>query len=106
MQARSIALPILTCSLAFITHLGDAQVPRGITDRSGKPRQVLPEERLDALARAQVWTSPTLPVSKEPLGAHPEQPAFLECKFLMADQRSRTPRFGLTRVCSKRPEFP
>jgi len=50
-------------------------------------------ERLDALARAQVWRPPAVPVSQAHLAAAPAAPAFLSCRFQISDLGGTSQKF-------------
>ena len=54
------------------------------------------DERRDALARAQVWRKPAVPVSQARLGAPPSQPASLSCKFQITDLGGTAQKFDCT----------
>ena len=57
-------------------------------------RNVSAEERLDALARAQVWRAPAVPVGRARLA--PSQPPSLSCKFQITDLGGTAQKFDCT----------
>jgi hypothetical protein len=50
-------------------------------------------ERRDALTRARVWRSPSVPISKARLGSDPDQPDFINCKFKITELGGTAPKF-------------
>jgi hypothetical protein len=50
-------------------------------------------QRLDALARAQVWKPPAVPVSKARLAPEPGQPPVIECKFKITELGGTASKF-------------
>ena len=50
-------------------------------------------ERLDALARAQVWRPPAVPVRQARLTPDPGQPPVIECKFKITELGGTAPKF-------------
>lgn len=59
-------------------------------------KDVSAEERIDALARAQVWRKPTVPISQAQLGASPSQPKSLTCRFQITDLGGTAQKFDCT----------
>ena len=59
-------------------------------------KNVSTEERLDALARAQVWRAPTVPVNKARLTAAPSQPESIACRFQITDLSGTAQKFDCT----------
>lgn len=56
-------------------------------------RQVSVDERLDALARAQIWRRPSTPVSRAYLGSPKDTPRELTCHFVLSTPGGTTPKF-------------
>ena len=50
-------------------------------------------ERLNVLTRAQVWTAPSVPVSKARLARASGQPDFISCKFKITELGGTAPKF-------------
>jgi hypothetical protein len=50
-------------------------------------------ERAEALARAQVWRAPSVPISKARLAGHADQRGQLTCKFKITKLGGTTPKF-------------
>ena len=75
----------------------DAKTERDKTDdphsRASASRVVSDAERLDALARAQVWHRPITPIGKVSLAADPNAPADLTCRFKLSKLGGTTPKF-------------
>jgi hypothetical protein len=74
--------------------------PRG--DEAAKRRKERPRddervvsdaERLDALARAQVWRAPSTPIARARLGRTSETPDSVTCRFRLAALGGTTPKF-------------
>jgi hypothetical protein len=57
-----------------------------------KSKTVSPEERLDALSRATVWTTPP-PIARVYLGADPKQPKEITCQFEITQLGGTAPKF-------------
>src|SRR5689334_14446066 len=57
-----------------------------------KSKTVSAEQRLDALARAQVWMSPP-PIAKANLGDDPKQPKEITCTFEISQLGGTAPKF-------------
>jgi hypothetical protein len=70
---------------------GDAAAPH--EDQAKDERLVSDAERLDAIARAQVWREPLVPVSQAKLGSDPAAPRMVTCKFKMSALGGTTPKF-------------
>lgn len=62
-------------------------------DRESKSREVTDAERLETLARAQVWRRPATPIAKAWLGADPNAPKDLSCRFMLSTLGGTTPKF-------------
>ncbi len=56
-------------------------------------RTVSIRERADAIARAQVWRSPSTPIGRAFLGADRHAPSMIECRFRFSDLGGTTPKF-------------
>ncbi len=59
-------------------------------------RNVSSEERLDALARAQVWRAPKVAIGKAVLAATPSQPESISCRFQITDLSGTAQKFDCT----------
>lgn len=59
-------------------------------------KSVSTEERLDALARAQVWRAPSVPVGKARLTGAPSQPESIACRFQLTDLSGTAQKFDCT----------
>jgi hypothetical protein len=59
-------------------------------------KDVSADERLDALARAQVWRKPTVPIDRVRLGTPPSQPKSLSCRFQITDLGGTAQKFDCT----------
>ena len=57
-----------------------------------KSKTVSPEERIDALSRAAVWSAPP-PISGARLGPDPKQPKEITCKFQISQLGGTAPKF-------------
>jgi hypothetical protein len=66
-----------------------------------KSKTVAPEERLDALARASVWTAPS-PIAKAQLGTDPKQPKEISCKFEITQLGGTAPKFDCRTASGER----
>jgi len=51
------------------------------------------DERNDAVARAQVWRAPSVPIGRASLGPDPNAHRSLECRFKLTDLGGTTPKF-------------
>lgn len=56
-------------------------------------REVSDEERLDTLARAQIWRRPSPPVNRAYLGSPADAPKELSCRFVVSAPGGTTPKF-------------
>ncbi len=56
-------------------------------------KNVSAEERLDALARAQVWRAPKVPVARARLSAPVSQPESISCRFLITELNGTAQKF-------------
>ena len=56
-------------------------------------RTVSIRERAEAIARAQVWRSPTTPIGRAVLGADRRAPSMIECRFRFSNLGGTTPKF-------------
>jgi len=56
-------------------------------------RIITPAERDEALARAQVWTAPGVPVAAAYFGLDPGHPRALTCRFEVSELGGTTPKF-------------
>ena len=72
------------------TRAEQSAEPRAKTVKSKK---VSDAERLDALARAQVWQQPKVPISKARLDSDPQQPQAINCKFAITELGGTAPKF-------------
>ena len=74
-----------------------AKPDEGKTDdprpRAPKERVVSDAERLETLARAQVWMQPRTPIRKAWLGADASAPKELACRFKLSTLGGTTPKF-------------
>lgn len=61
--------------------------------RGDEPRTVSDAERIDAIARAQIWRPPRVPVAKAYLGAAAGAPTDLSCRFHLSTLGGTTPKF-------------
>ena len=59
-------------------------------------KSVSTEDRLDALARAQVWRAPALPVSNVRFTASASQPESISCRFQITDLGGTAQKFDCT----------
>ena len=59
-------------------------------------RSVSTEERLDALARAQVWRAPAVPVGNVRFTASASQPESISCRFQITDLGGTAQKFDCT----------
>jgi hypothetical protein len=73
-----------------------------LTAQDGKPptedskpatMSVSASERLEALARVQVWRAPSVPISKARLAKDPAQPDFISCRFKITELGGTAPKF-------------
>src|SRR6187431_1014524 len=60
---------------------------------SSRKRVLSADERNEALARAQVWRRPLVPVSEAYLGQDREAPRELDCTFRLNAPSGTTPKF-------------
>jgi hypothetical protein len=51
------------------------------------------DQREDAIARAQVWRAPAVPIGHATLGADASAPRALDCRFKLTDLGGTTPKF-------------
>jgi hypothetical protein len=58
-----------------------------------EPRIIGGRERAQALARAQVWRAPNVPVARAFFGADRTTPSSIECRFRLMDVGGTTPKF-------------
>src|SRR6185436_13792681 len=56
-------------------------------------RVVSARERAEALARAQVWQTPKIPIGRARFGADRTMPSMVECRFRLNDLGGTTPKF-------------
>jgi len=61
-----------------------------------KSKKVSDAERVDALARAAVWTAPRTPIAKARLDSDPQQPQNIECTFAVEEVGGTAPKFDCT----------
>jgi hypothetical protein len=59
-------------------------------------KNVTAEERADALARAQIWRKPAVPISRAELGPQASQPNELSCRFQITDLNGTAQKFDCT----------
>jgi hypothetical protein len=93
MQAGRVSAAVLA-SVVLLGTQGAA--PGGNAAPKGGRRQaknVSPEERLDALARAQVWRRPTVPISRADLAGNPSLAGNVDCTFTISDLGGTAPKF-------------
>ena len=64
--------------------------------KKSNSKNVSAEERLDALARAQVWRAPSVPVGKARLTGAPSQPESISCRFQITDLGGTAQKFDCT----------
>jgi len=77
---------------AIMTQAARSEAPPAPPARKAT-RNVSPEERLDALARAQVWRSPAVPVAQARFTAPASQPTEIACKFLITELGGTAQKF-------------
>jgi hypothetical protein len=63
---------------------------------SKSAKAVTPEERLDVLARAQVWQPPSVRVARANLASPVGQPQSIACKFEITSPNGTSPKFDCT----------
>lgn len=93
-------LAIIAASTGLIVAALMARTP-GRSEPAAAPvkkatKNVSPQERADALARAQVWRKPAVPVGRAELGAQASQPNFLSCRFKITDLNGTAQKFDCT----------
>jgi len=100
-----IALASILLLTRIVTHRQNAAtgLPSGFAasqvradDRqpvTDEERVVSMRERADAIARAQVWREPAIPIGRAQLGADPHAPSMIDCRFHFTDLGGTTPKF-------------
>jgi len=106
MRARALALAIVVLSVVVAVAAASmsAQKPierpaepqaKASTAAAKKPlksKTVTPEERTDALSRAQIWIPPP-PIARAELGIDPRQPKGITCTFEITELGGTAPKF-------------
>jgi hypothetical protein len=102
MRARALAtLLTLTSAMTIAAASMSPQKPAqgAAAPKSGeggktppKAKTVTPEDRRDALSRAQVWRTPP-PIAHAQLGADPKQPREISCTFEITQLGGTAPKF-------------
>jgi hypothetical protein len=64
-----------------------------VTPLPDDSRVVSGRERAEALARAQVWRTPKVPIARAFLGADRTMPSMIDCRFRLTDVGGTTPKF-------------
>jgi len=80
---------------ALMTQRGQPADP-AVAPVKKATKHVSAEERLDALARAQVWRAPKVPVGKARLTAAASQPESISCRFQITDLSGTAQKFDCT----------
>jgi hypothetical protein len=75
---------------------GEAKSGAGEKPLAADVRTVSEEQRLDAIARAAVWQRPATPIADAWLGADPDAPKEITCRFKMTELGGTTPKFDCT----------
>jgi len=97
-SAGAVAAGAATTSLSRSDHKPDQKSSEKSADKSEpgkkplKSKTVSPEERIDALSRATVWTAPP-PIVSAYLGADPKQPKEITCTFEITQLGGTAPKF-------------
>lgn len=97
MRTRALAVGIAAAGAIAVAaaSLSDHKPDTAAPDKDKKPsksKTVSPEERIDALSRAAVWTAPP-PIAKAELGIHPDQPKEITCTFEITQLGGTAPKF-------------
>lgn len=96
-QLARLALMAGSAGLIVAALMAQAADPEPVTTPIKKAtRNVSAEERRDALARAQVWRPPVVPVGQAHLAAAPAAPASLSCRFQVSDLGGTAQKFDCT----------
>ena len=94
-----IRRPLATLVIAAATALAvacdatKAEQPPPTHPRPVKSKKVSDAERLDALARAQVWQQPQVPIAKARLDSSPQDAQPLTCTFTITELGGTAPKF-------------
>ena len=102
-HGRALIVSVLCCVAVLLLVVAQRSTepersPREIpppeeSQRSSRKRVLSPDERDEALARAQVWRRPQVPVSKAYLGQDRSAPRELDCTFKLNPPSGTTPKF-------------
>jgi len=106
MRARALALAIVVLSVVVAVAAASMSAQKPI-ERPAEPqakastaaakkhlksKTVTPEERTDALSRAQIWIPPP-PIARAELGIDPRQPKGITCTFEITELGGTAPKF-------------
>jgi hypothetical protein len=105
-HGRAVVAAFVTLAVVVLAllSLGDAPTsehapePAVEAEEIGNVERVVSEdERRRSLARAQVWRRPRVPVAQASLGAAPDTPASIACRFTLDAVGGTTPKFNCLR---------
>jgi hypothetical protein len=82
--AVAVAIAVAIVAIGFVIRARPADSDEDV---------VTPEARADALARAQVWRAPAMPIRHVRFGRDPTTPNALDCQFKPTDIGGTTPKF-------------
>ncbi len=99
---KAPAIAVIVAASVLLTVACDATTaeqkpkPQPPPARTLKSKKVPDAERLAALARAQVWQQPKVPIAQARLDSHPQQPQSLNCTFAITELGGTAPKFDCT----------
>ena len=102
LAAIAVAIVLITAFVVRWGHsrgnLNAAGVEATAAANGSKPlhadtRTLSDAERVDALARAQVWHEPTVPIARADFRPRQETPSQVSCKFKVTELGGTTPKF-------------